>query len=1777
MNNLFHFADFSLPTQTNADIPFGPNPNNLSNKFRITSTFTITSIVKAFSVFEGTVLLQQQTGNPALVNLILKPTDLKLIKLPVKYVIYRGLDILSFLTATDLTLATTKVKTSGTELLVAMQLIQADRNVGIIPVPDIPINALFGHNLTPPSADSIDTFFNKNDLLSTSQLFPVAGGVELGMFAIGEVGIEIVLENTDSKITFDIAKRPLYEIDTTLITGPIEIKKEREKVRNFIDPAAFYGLHSDMLIEYRDASNAKIIADNPRKVFNTIVKKYLTKNKVYLDIRSEYGYSYNYYGNYIGTGVDADKELMIGQTASTLVLKKYYSSEWPVHIVDGIVPSSNAVNLFFIELRVTDNQRPLIAGWNSILSPNTIVDKPLDKESVNRIYYVDEKILLPIPIPSILPEFTNAISISVPNTKDDSSGSPEDAQIATIVKLSYIKQSVPISTSNIFPKSSLTDYLFGPLDITIPWDSENKIKWFSIKDPIYIDALSHGYVVGQYRTSILSIDAVNKEIEIFDLVPIDITKPIILENTSNTKLGTFEIESDGITYGSGKTKIKVKTTLPATLVIGDNATITIKVDGEFDYSKNEFVVKDKDHTNIEALSIGFKLEFYSKYNFINSYVISGTTLIGTNTHVAFSVAKPITGFACFADTGIISETDLTIGGSSDSDRMTFYASPFNYFMDKGITKSPSFGSSGGFFNYESTFKALEALMPTVKIDRLKLLISAGNQVNTFAYNSTSKVIEPLFLLGLTKTEWTDAKTAAVAVLDATVHKMMFKMANNGSKKNDTNKVEYFEYDLQVAGLNTAGTYQTVTTGVKIYTRDHLIFTSKNYGGTFDIDITIAEQALIDFINDTLDGNGSEFLELTHFSKEEESQIKKGRLWTVPSSSILKTNKELFNLEPVPSPATDPSFKNSIRNLKTALDTVTETELAITDLLRLKGAELIIHGRKKIRQTAQPFVNKDGMLYLARLIAQIVIKNHPKLLSKFPSKIKQFSDVYEKASRGLDPLATSYPDFTKYYDASFNLIAVPANAKKILISGYDPFGAGADGENYNSNPSGNIALSLDGTVIKDLSNTIVAVIRSVTFPVRYREFNDGWVEDFFKIFINKDLSNYINVNMIITFSYGGAEYFNLDRFASRLRNPSHKDNNKESAHTDSYLTNSEKDDFEFIESSLPYNDLYVANKVVLHQRAYFDYYQNSSKVGSTNNTSIDNFNINELLPFPSFVNYPPSSGITANKIKALYGSGGDYLSNEIFYRVSFLRNIYNPILKTGHIHVGFLNTDPSTDRQLMLDTIKSSLLQAIPSLTSPLDEFLNILNPNYDGSTDIFTGISTPNKEERNNLSGSHFWIAYGTGLSNQDLFFLDPSMVQKISQFFNALYQVTVNLPEVKKVLTSKGEDLLRHAKAHIKGKNPSTNQLISPIPAFINKDGILYLTRLIMQTILKNHPKITANFSSDITTLSDLFEKHSRGLEGTEKPNFASYPNFKILISGFDPFGSAFPNSYYDEQGHQSNPSGNLALALDGVELTSSNGKKAIIKSVILPTRFREFDLDWIETFFTPYVNDLGIKMIITFSYGIDGEQYSFEIEKYAARNRGLGVDSQDNNEVPAPPSDYLNDANKDNYEFIISKLPFNDMFILNNVGLDQKAIIDYYNNATFVQTSFINNYDITTATINRVVNPFSPSALPYNNDIKASYSPNVPFPDITNYPGSGIGITANKIKSNQGSGGDYLSNEVFYRVSFLREFNSNPLIKNKFTGHIHLGFLQGDPILSKTEMLTIIQDSIKQALSNF
>lgn len=1268
---LFFHQSAGITQSTNKS--YGIDTANV-NKFRVSSIFNITGSVQAYAMVSGTILLQQQDGVPSKVNLILRPHNQDNLKLGVKYIVYRGLQTSNFIANNNLTDPSNKVNTSGSELLDAIQAIQQQR----APADDVSIESLFGNELAPLNTKNIDEFFFKN-LATTSQLFTIECGIGLGNFATGEVSIEVILENPEYTLTVEDAKKVIHEINVTGFANA-EKKWKQDLVRHFVDPAAYYGLHHDIKggIEYRNASG-KQYANTAELVYSQIVDKFLTKNKVYLDVRNENGYSYNYYGNYLGTGVDAEKNIRIGQTEASMVAKEYYTNDWAIHTI-GVTAGSGTENEIFFALRINDNDRPLLAGWNyELINTSGLGSIASDKN----VYFADEVVLLP----NTVSDFTNVVSFKVPNI----SGSTA-AQLATIVKLDYIKQLIPLTSTNIFPKQNFLDYIFGPLDVTIPWDSDDAVQWFTNNNRPYIDALHNGFVLGKYKTTILSINTTEKEIEIYDEVPVDLSHPVIIENSTPNSGNVGSYTPTGVRFLANKTFIKVKEGIPLPLQTGDQLTLVVKLDGKLDTGSNKFIFENKNITNLEVLSANNQLDFYNVFSFSNSFTIASAVFVSPNTEITFTDSKSQSGFSGFVETGAIVETDQSITPPLDNDRLVFYAAPSNYFSSNGISKSSGFNSSGGVLKYDSILKALEAMMPGIQIKKDNLMIGTEN-ILTFSYSSQSKAKQALFLLGLTKPEWESAKTASASLIG--IHNRLFKLNGEGKTKTDKNGTSYYEYQLMVAGLESSGTFQEVNTGINIYTTDHIIFGSKNFAAKYGIDVTQAEIALNNFINETLGINGGLgngiILDKLNTTKEEINNLQYRNFWTISPG---EANKKLFAL--------DPTMKDKITQFKLALDTLQDDYNSVKTIIETKGADLLKYAKQRIKEQAKDYTNKDGILYLTRLIMQVVLKNHPKLLTKFPSKITELSDLFEKHSRGLE--GTEKPVFLPQTATNFN----------ILISGFDPFSGGQDWDDYISNPSGNIALALDGEIIPGTGgSTKKATVKSGVFPVRFTEFDNGWIEKFFEPYVSD-----VNVKLIVTFSYGFSEmynsqysnsYFNIDRMASNFR-ASIPDNNNYTPPSGKIISHSES---AFIENALgkfssitnKHNDysewISLSTQFYLNQ-TYEGTIDGKDILGDELPTKTvmgtmvdDNYSTLTIFPDKNDPNFETAYK-SDREIIASRGSGGTYLSNEIHYRVSFLR--YGTAKRTGHIHVGFLKKNKDgelpTNRETMLDVIKLTLSEII---------------------------------------------------------------------------------------------------------------------------------------------------------------------------------------------------------------------------------------------------------------------------------------------------------------------------------------------------------------------------------------------------------------------------------------------------------------------------------------------------
>lgn len=222
-------------------------------------------------------------------------------------------------------------------------------------------------------------------------------------------------------------------------------------------------------------------------------------------------------------------------------------------------------------------------------------------------------------------------------------------------------------------------------------------------------------------------------------------------------------------------------------------------------------------------------------------------------------------------------------------------------------------------------------------------------------------------------------------------------------------------------------------------------------------------------------------------------------------------------------------------------------------------------------------------------------------------------------------------------------------KRILVTGFDPFTLDADIR--ISNPSGATALALDGTVIQTADEP--ARIETAMFPVRWADFAEGTVERALRPYLPK-------VDLFTTVSQGRVGRFDVERTNGAWRG-GYPDNDKVSR-TETIPVADPGSQPQWTSTTLPYKDIVAANT------GRFPVYDHT-----------------EVTEIPAGGTVPvvradgPTSGSTARA-----GGGGNYLSNEIAYRATLLRDRLglHDSLPGGHIHTPVLqfgtgNTDPAT--------------------------------------------------------------------------------------------------------------------------------------------------------------------------------------------------------------------------------------------------------------------------------------------------------------------------------------------------------------------------------------------------------------------------------------------------------------------------------------------------------------------
>lgn len=222
-------------------------------------------------------------------------------------------------------------------------------------------------------------------------------------------------------------------------------------------------------------------------------------------------------------------------------------------------------------------------------------------------------------------------------------------------------------------------------------------------------------------------------------------------------------------------------------------------------------------------------------------------------------------------------------------------------------------------------------------------------------------------------------------------------------------------------------------------------------------------------------------------------------------------------------------------------------------------------------------------------------------------------------------------------------------KRVLVTGFDPFTL--DRDIRISNPSGATALALDGTVVETAEGP--ARVETAVFPVRWQDFADGTVERTLRPYLKQ-------VVLFTTVSQGRVGRFDIERTNGAWRGGF--PDNENVSRTETVPVVDPGSQPQWTSTTLPYASIVAAGT------GRFPVYDNTSV------TEIPAGGTGEVVRPQG-----PTAGSTARA-----GGGGNYLSNEIAYRATLLRDRLglHDTLPGGHVHTPVLqfgagNTDPAT--------------------------------------------------------------------------------------------------------------------------------------------------------------------------------------------------------------------------------------------------------------------------------------------------------------------------------------------------------------------------------------------------------------------------------------------------------------------------------------------------------------------
>jgi dienelactone hydrolase len=345
---------------------FGPDSFDPTTKYNVTTQLSLSGQAKAFACQESLMLVLPSIDSD-LVTVVLQPMDGLTIPFPkIRFYVYRGLLKSSFMTGNAIK---PKTDPDSSDFIKRLWLGHERRQSCFltITIPDpAPADLGFDESM---ANQGIEEIFNRAFTAVSPQL--VREGEWIGDFGVNCCGFEIITDTDHLALDLNYAKNTEQIFDVSGFgTDIFKIRAEKEKVLNYLDSAAFWGMHYETGVDVYDATAAdEHTTLKEGALYTAIIDKYVTQNRVYLDIRSEYGYSYNFYQNYTD-GSQEENNLKFKTDHALLYTDHRYGKDWPIFFTDGTMGDPHDFGTYVIQLRVNDNIKPLIFIQNRKNTPS---------------------------------------------------------------------------------------------------------------------------------------------------------------------------------------------------------------------------------------------------------------------------------------------------------------------------------------------------------------------------------------------------------------------------------------------------------------------------------------------------------------------------------------------------------------------------------------------------------------------------------------------------------------------------------------------------------------------------------------------------------------------------------------------------------------------------------------------------------------------------------------------------------------------------------------------------------------------------------------------------------------------------------------------------------------------------------------------------------------------------------------------------------------------------------------------------------------------------------------------------------------------------------------------------------------------------------------------------------------------------------------------------------------------------------------------------------------